>query len=77
MKEEEFNLSEKDHNMSMMPGDEEEHMYLQKDIKEFIKRLKEEFSNLKINPNKAYAKPYKIFDMCIATIDKLAGDDLS
>ena len=40
MKEEEFNLSEKDHNMSMMPGDEEEHMYLQKDIKEFIKRLK-------------------------------------
>ena len=42
-------------------------------IEEFIKRLKEEFSNCKINSHKDYTKPYQIFDMCIETIDKLAG----
>ena len=73
MKEEEFNLSEKDHNMSMMPGDEEEHMYLQKDIKEFIKRLKYQIF---------MAKPWlfsdkKERDIILKEIDKLAGDDLS
>ncbi len=45
-------------------------------IKEFIKRLKEEFSDTKVSPHKVYKKPHEIYEICIKIIDKLAGNKL-
>jgi len=36
-------LSEKDYNMSIYPGDEEEHMFLRKDVKEAVDKLIRDF----------------------------------
>ena len=60
----EFNLSKKDWNMSMLPGDEEEHMYLQKDVKEFVRLLKDRFGGGETG------------GVDIEFIDKLAGEKL-
>ncbi len=60
----EFNLSKKDWNMSMLPGDEEEHMYLQKDVKEFVRLLKDRFGGGETG------------EVDIEFIDKLAGEKL-
>ena len=70
MKEKEFNLSEKiwlgnEYNISI-----HEDFVKVKDIKEFIKRLKEELMPFLINSNVQVKETYQI-------IDKLAGEKLS
>ena len=42
-----------------------------KDVLGLIDELQQEFSNIKINPHKAYAKPHEIYDLCIKKIEEL------
>ena len=46
-------------------------MDTQKRILGLIDEMQEVFSNLKINPHKAYKNPYQIYDLCNKLIEEL------
>ena len=41
------------------------------DVIKLIDEMQQEFSNMKVNPHKVYAKPYQIYDSCIKKIEEL------
>ena len=56
---------------SLFEEKEREKIKLLKDVLGLIDDLQQEFSDIKINPHKAYAKPHQIYDLCLKKIEEL------
>ena len=48
-----------------------------KDVREAVKRLKEEFGNVEVNAQRIYKKPHIIYEEMIKLIDKIFGKELT
>jgi len=72
----EFNLSEKIERRNLDESGFRSITYLKiKDVKEFIKRLKDKIMSSSDLPTTTSAQ-VKAFDFCLEEIDKLAGEEL-